>query len=70
MRRTKPWAVARFRPSGVSCGAMLAVIAAVVAAGCARKGDPIPPADAVRSDAPQVIAPGEVTRPIQDLEDF
>ena len=49
---------------------MLAVIAAVVAAGCARKGDPIPPADAVRSDAPQVIAPGEVTRPIQDLEDF
>ncbi|SFI50622.1 hypothetical protein [Albimonas pacifica] len=70
MRIPQPRAVARILPSGAPGVAMLAVLAAVAVAGCARKGDPVPPADAVRSDAPQLIAPGEVTRPIQDLQDF
>lgn len=48
---------------------MLALAVLAAAAGCARKGDPVPPADAMRSPAPQLIAPGEVTQPIRDLED-
>ncbi len=70
MRVSESRARSRLLSSGASGAAALAILAALAASGCARKGDPVPPADAVRSDAPQLIAPGEVTRPVQDLEDF
>ncbi|WP_339947355.1 hypothetical protein [uncultured Albimonas sp.] len=49
--------------------AMLALAVLTATTGCARKNDPVPPTDATRSPAPQLIAPGEVTQPIRDLED-
>lgn len=51
--------------------ALLAVLAAaaLASAACARKSDPVPPEGAIRSTAPQLIAPGEVTDPIRDAED-
>ena len=65
-------ASARARPSGRRAAAMSAMLALAVltaTTGCARKNDPVPPTDATRSPAPQLIAPGEVTQPIRDLED-
>lgn len=53
-------------------GAALALVVAAVAlssGGCARKGDPKPPADAERSSSPPVSAPGEVTDPIRSLDE-
>ncbi|MBR28251.1 MAG: hypothetical protein CML46_15105 [Rhodobacteraceae bacterium] len=55
------------RRSRVAGPASLAVLAALLAgAGCARKDDPIPPADAQRSEAPRLSAPGVVADPIRD----
>lgn len=48
---------------------LLTAAALLAIAGCARKGDPVPPADALRSEAPTMAAPGEVTDPINGLED-
>lgn len=43
----------------------LLVIALLALTACARKNPPEPPADAIRSDAPVLIAPEVVTDPIR-----
>lgn len=41
------------------------LLAVLLAAACARKGDPLPPEGAVKPEGPQVIAPSLVTDPIR-----
>ncbi|MEE3099479.1 MAG: hypothetical protein VX463_06875 [Pseudomonadota bacterium] len=47
-------------------GLALLAGAALAAAGGARQDDPVPPPGAYRSDAPRLLAPGEVVEPIRD----
>lgn len=45
--------------------ALALLLAALVVAGCARKGDPAPPEGWRAPEGPQVRAPGVVTDPIR-----
>ncbi|MEM1315522.1 MAG: hypothetical protein AAGI51_13255 [Pseudomonadota bacterium] len=44
---------------------LLAILALVCVAACARKGDPQPPEGAFEDDRPRVIAPSQVNDPIR-----
>lgn len=45
--------------------ALALLLAALVVAGCARKGDPEPPEGWVAPEGPRLSAPGVVTDPIR-----